>query len=211
MNLRRTLSTAALAVGITALTACTSNGLASGPAPSTSPSIGLSAGPLPGSGAPSGSSACNTLTSADVQSALNESVTATSELPGASGVAGELQECVLKTDGPPLAAQATATLKAIATAVMGDAASNLDLSTGGIVVVTATTPLSVTASPTALPSGVTAVPGIGQQAYVATVTAGGGLAFAQLTPNSAVLILDVEGKQVTQGQLITLLMAAASQ
>jgi hypothetical protein len=212
MNLRRILSAATLAVSLAGLTACTSSGLTSGGA-SPTPSTGLSAGPLPGSGAVSGSpgsSACDALTAADVQSALNESVTATNPLPGVSGVAGQLQECVLKTDGPPLAPQATATLKALAIAVMGDAASNLDLSTGGIVVVSASTPLSVTASPTALPSGVTAVPGIGQQAYVAAVTPGGGLAFAQLTPNSAVLILDVEGKQVTEGQLTALLTAAAS-
>lgn len=212
MNLRRILSTAVLAASITALTACTSSGLASG-GPSTAPSAPttLSAGPLPGSAAASGSSsACNTLTSADVQSALNESVTSTTPLPGASSVAGQLQECVLKTDGPPLAPQATATLKAIAVAVMGDAANDLDLSTGGIVVVSASSPLSVTAAPTALPSGVSSVPGIGQQAYVAAVEAGGGAAFAQLTPNSAVLILDVEGKQVTEAQLTALLTAAAS-
>lgn len=210
MNLRRILGAAALTASVATMAACTSSGLTAGPSPSPS----FTAGPIPGSGAasvpPSASSACDLLSSADVQSALGESVTSSSPLPGISGAAGTLQECVLKTDGPPLDPQATATLKALATALIGAPASNIDLSTGGIAIVSASTPLAVTASPTALPSGVTAVPGIGQQAYVATVTAGGGVAFAQLTPNTAVLILDVEGKPVTSDQLTALLTAAAS-
>ncbi|HKD98633.1 MAG TPA: hypothetical protein VKB69_13720, partial [Micromonosporaceae bacterium] len=169
MNLRRILGAATLAVTTIALAACTSSGLTTG-GPSPEPSNTLSAGPLPGSaaatGSPSASSACDLLSSADVQSALGESVTSSNPLPSVSGAAGTLQECALKTSGPPLDPQATATLKAIATALVGPVASNLDLSTGGIAIIFATTPLAVTASPTALPSGVTSVPGIGQQAYV---------------------------------------------
>jgi len=206
MKLHRSLSVVALAASATFLAACTSSVTIS--SASTPPSSGASIAP-----SSSGASTCDLITSSDVQTAIGESVTATRPLSGATaGSAAQIQECVLTTDGPPLAGTSAATLNALANGLMGGTGASVDLTTGGIAIIEASTSFALTASPdaSALPSGVTAVPGVGQQAYVTATPAGGGLAFAQLTPSKAILVLDMEGKQVTDDQLTALLKAAAS-
>jgi hypothetical protein len=210
MNLRRLLATAALAVSVAGISACSSAATTTG-SPSTPPSVAPSTG-VTGAG-PSGSAAtCTLLSSSDIQSALGEQVTGSRPMGGATiGTLAQVQECVLATDGPPLLGSAASTLQQLANTLTNGATSGLDLTTGGVAVVQATTSIGLTAAPQAssMP-GIVPVPGIGQQAFVATAATGGGVGFAQLSPTSAVLVVDVEGKQVTSDQMTALLKAAAS-
>jgi len=209
MNLRRLLATAALAVSVAGISACTSAATTTGsptPPPSVAPSVGPS-GAASGSGVP-----CTLLSAADIQSALGEQVTAARPMGGATiGTLAQIQECVLTTDGPPLLGSAATALQQLANTLSNGATSSLDLTTGGVAVVQATTSIAVTAAPQASSMrGITPVPGIGERAFVASAATGGGVGFAQLSPTSAVPVVVVEGKQVTSDQMTALLKAAAS-
>jgi len=209
---RRALATVALAASAAFLTACTSGGAtvtSSSPAPTTP----ASAGATSGVGTTAGGAACDLLTASDVQTALSETVTASNAPSGAAdGTTAQVQECILTTDGPPLAGSAATTLNALAATLAGGAGSGIDATKGGIAVIEATTslPISASASPGSLPAGITAVPGVGQQAYVLASPAGGGLAVAEVTAGKVILVLDLEGKAVTTDQLTALLKAAVS-
>lgn len=209
MNVPRLIATAALAAGVACISACTSAGTSTG-SPSAAPSVTpSSASPVPSM---SGSAdACGLVTSADVQSALTENVTATRPMADQTiGALAQVQGCVLTTNGPPLLGSAAATLQQLVNTLAGGAASSLNLSTGGVAVIRATTSVSIMPSPSSMPNGITPVPGIGQRAFVAASPGGGGAGFAQLNGNTAVLVVDMEGKQVTADQLTSLLRAATS-
>ncbi len=219
MNSRKILGVVTLAAGMALMAGCTASGAGSSTASTSNSSTSTSTSSSPDSTLPSGvatvssSAACNLITAADVQTAISESVTATKPLTGASaGVAGTIQECVLSTDGPAMDPTAAATLGAVATGLLGANSKGLDLSTGGIAILQVTTNSPVTASavPTNLPGTVTSVPGVGQQAYVYATPLGGGVGFVQTSPTNEVLVLDIEGKQVTNDQLTALVKAVAS-
>ena len=213
MNVPRLIATVALAAGVASISACTSAGTTTG-SPSVAPSVTPSAAsPAPsGSAGASGSAAaCGLVTSSDVQSTLSENVTATQPMANQTmGALAQVEGCVLTTNGPPLLGSAAATLQQLVNTLSNGAASSLNLTTGGVAVIQASTSVAVTASPGSMPNGVTSVPGIGQRAFVAVSPTGGGAGFAQLTANTAVLVVDMEGKQVTSDQMTSLLRAAAS-
>ena len=100
----------------------------------------------------------------------------------------------------------------LAGVLTGGQSSPIDLTSGGVAVVVANTPfpISASAAPGSLPAGITAVPGVGLQAYVLASPTGGGIAVAEVSAGTVVLILDLEGKQVTTAQLTTLLTAAVA-
>ena len=128
------------------------------------------------------------------------------------GTTAGVQECVLTTDGPPLAGGSANLLNSLVSRLAGGNGSPLDLTSGGIAVIEVNTsfPISASAAPGSLPAGITAVAGIGQQAYVFASPAGGGIAFAEVSTGKVVTVLDLEGKQVTTDQLTALLKAAVA-
>jgi hypothetical protein len=220
MNSRKILGVVTLAAGVVLLAGCTASGAGSSTASTTS-STSTSTGPstTPDSSNPtsvatvSSSGACNLLTASDVQSALSESVTASRPLTGASaGAAGQIEECILTTDGPAMNAAAASTIGNIATGLLGASSSDLNLTSGGIAIlqVTTTTPVTGAPSSSSLPGTLTSVPGVGQQAYVYSTPIGGGVGFVQTSSTNEVLIMDLEGKQVTTAQLTALITAVAS-
>lgn len=209
MNLQKTLGTVALAASATFLAACTSGGVVTtSSAPATGAPNAGTASIVPGAS----SAACGLLSASDVQTALSENVTATNAPSGVGGSDGQVQECVLTTDGQPLAGGAATALNALAGTLTGGAGTSIDAGKAGIVVIEAHTslPISASASPDSLPAGITSVPGVGQQAYVLPSPTGGGLAVCEVAEGQVVMVLDLEGKQVTADQLTALLKSTVA-
>jgi hypothetical protein len=191
------------------MAACTGNATPSaGGTPTTAPTVGSSASaPSGGSGDP-----CTLLTAADVQSALGEKVTNSTGSTGATAADGSnVKQCVLSTDGPaPMGGGAQSILGFVAG--LAGQQPNINLTTGGIAVLVTTTATPVTASATGLPvpSGGSAAGGIGKSAYAVPAPTGGGIAVSQVDDTTSVIVVDLEGKQVTADQLTALLKAAVA-
>jgi hypothetical protein len=177
---------------------------------------GTASAPAPGgsAGAPSGSAsaggACALLTSDDVKSALSENVTGTSTSGDASGNDGStVAQCVLSTNGPALLGGQAQSILAFVAGIAGKQ-PEINLNTGGIAVIktVTSTPVSATATGAPLPSGAAAASGIGKSAYAIPSPTGGGIAVSQVDDKVTVVVVDLEGKQVTADQLTTLLKAA---
>jgi hypothetical protein len=209
-TLTRRLATGAFLMCTAAgLAACTtdntgSTGAAGTPTPAT-PGATSAAPAASGSG-----SACALLTPDDVKSALSETVSGTSTSGDASANDGStVAQCVLKTDGPALLGGQAQSILAFAAGIVGQQ-PQIDLSSGGIAVIKTTTTTPVTASATGapLPSGAAAASGIGKAAYAIPSPTGGGIAVSQVDDKVTVVVVDLEGKQVTADQLNALLKAA---
>ncbi len=204
---RRVATGALLLCTAGVLAACTDDGTpGAGGTPGTMPATGSTAG----TPAPAGSGPCNLLTTADVQSALSEKVTASTGGAGASAADGSnVQQCLLTTDGPALLGGSAQSILAFVAGLTGQQPT-VNLSTGSIAVLVTTTTTPVTASATGvpLPSGAAAASGLGKSAYALPSPTGGGLAVCQVSDTVTVIVVDLEGKQVTADQLTALLKAA---
>ncbi len=209
-TLPRRLATGALLLGTAlALAACTDNG---SPSASSSTSTQPTTASSASAPVPSASGACDLLAAADVKSVLSENVTATNGSPAASAADGSsVAQCVLTTDGPALLGGNAESILGFVASLAGQQPT-LNLTTGGVAVLVTTTATPVTAAATGapVPSGGAAATGIGKSAYSIPSPTGGGIAVSQVTDTTTVIIVDLEGKQVTADQLTALLKAAVA-
>jgi hypothetical protein len=209
-TLTRRLATGAFLLCTAAgLAACTTDTGSTGAAGTPTPAAPGATSAAP-SGASGSGSACALLTPGDVKSSLSENVTGTSTSGDASGNDGStVAQCVLKTDGPALLGGQAQSILAFAAGIVGQQ-PQIDLSTGGVAVIKTVTATPVTASATGapLPSGAAAASGIGKAAYAVPSPTGGGIAVSQVDDKVTVVVVDLEGKQVTADQLTSLLKAA---